>query len=88
MSTSLTEEMTTARAENHRKGLLSTLHAHTKLPHGTDLLWETIRTLNRPWRARTEEADDDAGAQGEQGLQAAGRRPHRSENGVRMAQNM
>jgi hypothetical protein len=36
------------QAENHRLKLLSALRAHTKVPHKTDLLWETLRPLNRP----------------------------------------
>jgi hypothetical protein len=41
------------QAENHRLKLLSALRAHTKVPHKTDLLWETLRPLNRPETART-----------------------------------
>jgi hypothetical protein len=43
----------TARAGNRRFGLLSALHAHTKLPHKTDLLWRTLRPIKRPERAQT-----------------------------------
>ena len=32
---------------------LSALRAHTKTPYKTDLLWETLRPLKRPGRART-----------------------------------
>jgi hypothetical protein len=45
----------TARAGNHRFGLLSALRAHTKAPYKNDLLRETLRALNRPRMARTEE---------------------------------
>jgi hypothetical protein len=37
----------TARAGNRRFGLVSALHAHTKAPYKTDLLWE-MRALKRP----------------------------------------
>ena len=36
-----------------KKRLLSALHTHTKAPCKPDLLWETLRALNRPGRART-----------------------------------
>jgi hypothetical protein len=36
-----------------RFGMLSALRAHTKAPYKTDLLWKTLRALNRPWAART-----------------------------------
>jgi hypothetical protein len=39
--------------ENRRFVLLSTLRAHAKAPCKTDSLWETLRALNRPGRART-----------------------------------
>jgi hypothetical protein len=32
----------TARAENRRKGRLSALRAHTKVPYKIDLLWKTL----------------------------------------------
>jgi hypothetical protein len=38
--------------------LLSALHAHTTTPYKTDLLWETLRALNRPGRARTAALSD------------------------------
>jgi hypothetical protein len=40
------------RAGNRRLWLLSTLRAHAKAPHRTDLLWETLRTLTGSGRAR------------------------------------
>jgi hypothetical protein len=40
----------TARAGNRRFGLLSTLPSHTKAPYKKDLLWKTLRALNRPGR--------------------------------------
>ena len=43
----------TARVGNHHFGRVSALPAHTKVPHGSDFLWKTLRTLNRPGRART-----------------------------------
>ena len=43
------------RAGNRHLWLLSALRAHTKAPWKTDLLWETLRVLNRPERARTVE---------------------------------
>jgi hypothetical protein len=43
----------TAPAGNRRFWLSSRLRAHTKAPYKTDLLWETLRVLNRPGRART-----------------------------------
>jgi hypothetical protein len=49
----------TARAGNRRFfffWLVSALRAHTKAPHKTDALWETLRPLKRPGRARTENA--------------------------------
>jgi hypothetical protein len=42
-----------ARAGNRRFWLLSALCAHTKVPYKPDLLWETLRALNCPGRART-----------------------------------
>jgi hypothetical protein len=33
--------------------MLSALRVHAKAPYKTDLLWETLRALNRPGRART-----------------------------------
>ena len=39
-----------ARAGNRRFVPLSALCAHTKTQHKTDLLWETLRALNRPGR--------------------------------------
>jgi hypothetical protein len=44
---------TSARAESRRFWLLSALPAHTKVPSETDLWWETLRSRNRPGRART-----------------------------------
>ena len=46
---------TSARAGNRRFGLLRARRAHTKAPYKPDLLWETLRALNRPGRARTVE---------------------------------
>jgi hypothetical protein len=43
----------TARAGNRQFGLLSALRAHTKTPHQTDSLWETLRARKRPGRAQT-----------------------------------
>jgi hypothetical protein len=43
----------TARAGNRRFVRLSALRAHTKPPCKNDLLWRTLRALNRPRRART-----------------------------------
>ena len=43
----------TARVGNRRFGLLSALRSHTKAPYKIDLLWETLRVLKRPGRART-----------------------------------
>ena len=43
----------TGRAGNRHFCLSSALCAHTKAPYKTDLLWETLRALNRPGRART-----------------------------------
>ena len=37
-----------ARAGNRRFCLLNALRAHEKAPHKSDLLWETLRALNRP----------------------------------------
>ena len=37
----------------HRFGPLSALRTHPKAPYKTYLLWETLRALNRPGRART-----------------------------------
>ncbi len=48
----------TARLENGRSGLLKVMRAHTKAPYKTDLLWEMLRALNRPRRARTEVKED------------------------------
>jgi hypothetical protein len=42
-----------ARAGNRRFWLLSALRAHTKMPYKIDLLWETLRALKHPGRART-----------------------------------
>ena len=47
----------TARAENRRKGRLSTLRAHTNAPYKIDLVWKTLRALksiNRHGQVRTE----------------------------------
>jgi hypothetical protein len=43
----------TARAANRRFGLLRALRTHTKAPYKPDLLWETLRALNSPAKART-----------------------------------
>jgi hypothetical protein len=43
----------TARAGNRPFGLLSALRARTNAPCKPYSLWETLRTLNRPRRART-----------------------------------
>jgi hypothetical protein len=43
----------TARAQNRRVRLLSALRAHTKAPYKTELLWRTLRALNRPGWSRT-----------------------------------
>jgi hypothetical protein len=43
----------TARAGNRRFCLLSALRAHAEAPYKPDLLWEMLRALNRPGRART-----------------------------------
>ena len=45
--------LTTAQAGIRGFGLLSALRTHTTAPYKTDLLWETLRALNRPGRART-----------------------------------
>jgi hypothetical protein len=44
----------TARARNRRFRPLSALRAHTKPPYKTDLIWETLKALKRPGRARTD----------------------------------
>ena len=44
----------TARAANRRFWLVSTLRVHRKEPSKTDVLWETLRPLQRPARARAE----------------------------------
>jgi hypothetical protein len=60
-----------ARARN-RVGILSARRAQTKVPHETDLLWETLRALNHPGRTRTvEEAKQQLATAAE--LQAPGR---------------
>jgi hypothetical protein len=46
-------ELLAARAENRSVMRLSALRAHTKAAYRTDSLWETLRPLNRPGRART-----------------------------------
>jgi hypothetical protein len=33
--------------------MLSALRAHRKVPYKPDLLWKTLRALNRPEQART-----------------------------------
>jgi hypothetical protein len=43
----------TARAGNRRFSPLSALCAHTKASHKPDLLWNTLRRVNSPGRART-----------------------------------
>jgi hypothetical protein len=43
-----------ARAGNHHFCLLSALRTHAKAQYKSNLLWETLRALNRPGRARTE----------------------------------
>ena len=65
-----------ARAGNRRVRWLSTLRAHTTAPYKLDLLWETLRALNRPRQARAvrlqlEErvAREEIGDGGEVGLQ-------------------
>ena len=40
-------------ARTRRFWLLSALHAHTKPPYKTDLLWEMLRELNHSGRDRT-----------------------------------
>jgi hypothetical protein len=42
-----------ARAGKRRVSLLSALRTHTKAPSKSDLLWRTLRPLQRPKRTRT-----------------------------------
>jgi hypothetical protein len=42
-----------ARAGNHRFSRSSARRAITKPPYKNDLLWKTLRALNRPGMART-----------------------------------
>ena len=46
---------TITRDGDRRAWLLHTPRAHTEAPYRTDLLWETLRPLKRPERARTAE---------------------------------
>jgi hypothetical protein len=54
--------MYSARAGHRRFWPLSALRAHTKAPYKTDLIWKTLRPLERPGRARTGQGVHRAGA--------------------------
>jgi hypothetical protein len=42
-----------ARTENRQFGILNAPCAHKNAPYNPDLLWRTLRALNRPGRAQT-----------------------------------
>ena len=58
--------------EHRRFGRRSALRVHTKALYRTDLLWEMLRALKRPGRARTvqhvRDGADDAVVRGELGV--------------------
>ena len=63
---------TITRAEDRRSWLLHAPRAYTEAPYGTDSLWETLRPLKRPERARTAEVPAQRLAAGPaQGAEAA-----------------
>jgi hypothetical protein len=52
-----TKQAAARRPGNRQFCLLSARRAHTNAPYKSDLLWETLRVLRRPERARTGERD-------------------------------
>jgi hypothetical protein len=48
------------------------MRAHTQTPYNTDSLWETLRALNRPGRARTVRQRQPRGVRGVRDARGAG----------------